>query len=230
MSPKYEIEIKTLLGTRENSETLKNKIKESGGILKAQSKQLNHYFILNNTELFKSQFLRYIKGKHRDLFNKILAKGKNFSVRTRETNSYGDKSSSKVILVVKASIDDNTSSNGVSRMEFEHEMEMALDELDQALLKSGLEYQAKWSREREEYALDDIIVCIDKNAGYGYLAEFEKITDDPEKVPEIKSKLFETMSQFGVEELAQDRLERMFAHYNQNWKDYYGTDDVFIIE
>jgi len=230
MSSKYEIEIKTLLGTRENSETLKNKIKQNGGTLKTQNKQLNHYFILNNTELFKNQFLNHIKEEHRDSFNKILKKGKNFSVRTRETSSYGDESSSKVIFVIKASIDDNTSSNGVSRMEFEHEMEMVLDELDQALLKSGLEYQAKWSREREEYALDDIIVCIDKNAGYGYLAEFEKMTDDPEKVPEIKLKLFDVMSQYGVEELPQDRLERMFAHYNQNWKDYYGTDNVFIIE
>jgi hypothetical protein len=30
--------------------------------------------------------------------------------------------------------------------------------------------------------------------------------------------------------LAQERLERMFAHYNQNWPEYYGTTKVFIIE
>jgi hypothetical protein len=38
------------------------------------------------------------------------------------------------------------------------------------------------------------------------------------------------MQELGVDELAQDRLARMFAHYNQNWPDYYGTDKTFTIE
>jgi len=38
------------------------------------------------------------------------------------------------------------------------------------------------------------------------------------------------MQELGVEELSQDRLERMFSHYNSNWPDYYGTERTFIIE
>jgi adenylate cyclase class IV len=229
MSSKYEIEVKTLIGTKENADLLKSKIKNDGAVLVGNNKQLNHYFVLNDVELFKNNFLQYISADHRDDFNKILTSGKNFSIRTREVTSDGNEHS-KVILVIKASIDEGSSSNAVSRIEFENEMQMSIDELDQALLNSGLEYQAKWSREREEYTLNDIVICIDKNAGYGFLAEFEKVTDDPEKVAEIKASLLHIMAKYGVEELSQDRLERMFAYYNQNWKDYYGTDEVFIIK
>jgi hypothetical protein len=38
------------------------------------------------------------------------------------------------------------------------------------------------------------------------------------------------MAELGVEELLQDRLERMFAHYNEHWQEYYGTDRTFIIQ
>ena len=34
----------------------------------------------------------------------------------------------------------------------------------------------------------------------------------------------------GLVELDQDRLARMFEFYNSNWEDYYGTDNVFIVE
>ncbi len=37
------------------------------------------------------------------------------------------------------------------------------------------------------------------------------------------------MNKLKCEELAQDRLERMFEHYNKNWPEYYGTEKVFLI-
>ena len=40
-------------------------------------------------------------------------------------------------------------------------------------------YQSKWSRERTEYQFSGVNVTIDRNAGYGYLAEFESIENDP---------------------------------------------------
>ena len=131
---------------------------------------------------------------------------------------------------MKASIDDTTSSNGISRMEFESEVDMTLDELDKILLDSDFEYQAKWSRQREEFESGDMNICIDKNAGYGYLAEFEKVIDNADEVEKVKKDLRETMQELGVEELMQDRLERMFAHYNEHWPEYYGTDKIFNIE
>src|SRR5690606_5968193 len=142
--------------------------------------------------------------------------GNSFSIRTRQKDD-------QVLLVVKASVDEGTSANTVSRLEFEEPVNLSLEELDQILLDSGFSYQAKWSRERGEYAYKGINVCLDKNAGYGYLAEFEKILDDESLVNAARDEIAEIMRELGVEELPQDRLERMFAHYNQNWTDYYGT-------
>ncbi len=73
-------------------------------------------------------------------------------------------------------------------------------------------------------------ISIDKNAGYGYLAEFEKITTDESKLDAIKQELLAFMETVGASELKQDRLERMFAHYNAHWPEYYGTEKTFIIE
>ena len=98
------------------------------------------------------------------------------------------------------------------------------------MLESGYHYQAKWSREREEYEYKGANVCLDKNAGYGYLAEFEKIVTDEAEVDAVREELDELMAELGVMELDQGRLARMFAHYNDNWPEYYGTNKTFIIE
>jgi len=221
----FEIEIKSLLGSEENANELKKKLKEfdSNLELKSQNKQLNHYFVGGEVEVLYKKMVEHLPADTHENFKKILTEGKDFSIRTRQLND-------SVIFVVKASIDDTTSSNGISRMEFESKVSMTLDELDQILLACGFSYQAKWSREREEYKSEDMNICIDKNAGYGYLAEFEKVVDDASNVEDIKKSLRDVMQKLGVEELPQDRLERMFAHYNEHWSEYYGTDKIFIIE
>lgn len=223
MSNQYEIEIKSLLGNKENADKLKAEISRQGGEMISKNNQLNHYFILSNQDKFKDNLLPHIENSKKSLFEKILSEGADFSIRTRDTDG-------KVKLVVKASIGNDTSSNGVSRMEFEEEMQMSLDKLDKLLLDAGLEYQAKWSREREEYKLKDVNVCLDKNAGYGYLAEFERVVQDKSLVDSIKSELLGLMASLGVQELPQDRLERMFSYYNDNWRDYYGTGKIFNIK
>jgi predicted adenylyl cyclase CyaB len=219
----YEIEIKSLLGDKKNADTLRDKITKTGGSLVAKNNQLNHYFTVSDVSKFKEKLVPHISEKNRALFNKILAEGSNFSIRTRDTDG-------EVKLVVKASIGSDSSSNGVSRMEFEDTVSITLDELDKLLLDSGLEYQAKWSREREEYKLNDVNICLDRNAGYGYLAEFEKVIPDRAMADSVKAELLSMMKDYGVVELSQDRLERMFAYYNNNWRDYYGTEKVFNIE
>ncbi len=219
----YEIEIKSLLGDKKNADSLRAKINQKGGSLIARNNQLNHYFIVSDVQKFQEKLTPYVSDKNKSLFNKILEEGNNFSIRTRDTDS-------EVKLVIKASIGSDSSSNGVSRMEFEDKLSITLDELDRLLLDSGLEYQAKWSREREEYKLSDTNICLDRNAGYGYLAEFEKVVSNPGLADSIKLELLDIMRGFEVEELPQDRLERMFAYYNNNWKDYYGTEKIFNIE
>lgn len=135
-----------------------------------------------------------------------------------------------MLFVVKASADAGTSANTVSRMEFEEPVDISLVELDAMVLGTGYDYQAKWSREREEYAYKGANVCFDRNAGYGYLAEFEKIVESDASLEEARRAIDELMQELGVEELPQDRLARMFDHYNRNWREYYGTDRTFTIE
>ena len=222
----YEIEIKSLLGSKEKADALKDKLKEVDPSTKLVSSntQLNHYFIDGDFEkLYKAVEPLFLKDNANKL-KEIIDEGRDFSVRTREIDG-------KILLVIKASIDDTTSANGISRMEFEEEAkDKTLDELDKILLDAGFKYQAKWSRERKEYICKGTSVSIDKNAGYGYLAEFERMISDESESNEAQRELRALMDEVGVAELAQDRLERMFAHYNEHWPEYYGTDKIFVIE
>lgn len=221
----YEIEIKSLLGEKINADLLKKKMLDADPSTKLSSKnkQLNHYFeggdVSKLFEVTKDLLSEDARGK----FITMVAKGKNFSVRTRQKDD-------TVLLVLKASIDEGTSSNTVSRLEFEEPVHIPLEALDAKVMDAGFSYQAKWSREREEYDYKGITVCLDRNAGYGYLAEFEKVVADEAKTADARRELEALMSELGVKELAQDRLERMFAHYNAHWGEYYGTEKVFVIE
>lgn len=226
MKHSYEVEIKSLLGSKDSAELLKNNLQKLYPDTKLVSKgsQLNHYFNPPKAfSLLENNFAKYIPEDKKSTFTNILEHGQKLSIRTRDADG-------KVILVIKASVGDDTSSNGVKRIEFESVMPMKLVELDNLLLDSGCTYQAKWSREREEYESGDMHVCIDKNAGYGYLAEFERVTDNESLLDGIRIELLKEMEKLGFSELPQDRLERMFAHYNANWEKYYGTDKIFNIE
>lgn len=225
MTHVYEIEIKSLLGEKDKADELKDMLSARGGLEElGRHSQLNHYFETSgDLSILKDELLPVIPTDKKDAFARIVKEGSDHSVRTREADG-------KVLFVVKASVGDDSSANGVSRMEFEVEVDMTLDELDRILLDSGLSYQAKWSRDREEFRLGDMNITIDKNAGYGYLAEFEKVVKDGAATEEVEKEIRDFMQSCGVEELPQDRLERMFAYYNENWEDYYGTDKIFNIE
>lgn len=226
MKHAYEVEIKSLLGSQDKADKLKKDLVALFPDTKmiSKGKQLNHYF---NTPkdladlVFKLD--EYIPGEKKRTFEDVLKHGEKMSIRTRDADG-------KVILVIKASVGDDTSSNGVKRIEFESVVPLKLAELDQILLDAGCTYQAKWSREREEYGTGDMHVCLDRNAGYGYVAEFEKVTDDDKILDKVRVDLLEIMKRLDVVELPQDRLERMFAHYNSHWGEYYGTDKIFNIE
>ncbi|TSC65228.1 MAG: Uncharacterized protein G01um101477_565 [Candidatus Doudnabacteria bacterium Gr01-1014_77] len=221
----YEIELKSLLGNPLNAEKLVSKMKELDPkmVSKGSHKQLNHYFKDGNLHDLYEKLSEHVQPEKKSLFKEVTEKAKTFSVRTRWADG-------KVILVIKASVDETTSSNGTARLEFESLMNMTLEELDSAILASGFNYQAKWSRERTDYAYKDTAVSIDKNAGYGYLAEFEKTETELENVEPTKVLLREMLKELDIQELPQDRLERMFAFYNDNWQDYYGTEKTFNIE
>lgn len=221
----YEVEVKSLLGSEENAEMLRTKMQEidSATHLTSKNKQLNHYFIGGSMDALVKASEGVISpdahAKLADLLNKVT----NVSVRTRNKDG-------QVLLVAKVSVGDDTSSNGVSRIEFEETVDITLEQLDRVLLGAGFRYQAKWSREREEYVCRGLNVCLDKNAGYGWLAEFEKVVSDEAELPAARVEIDALMQECAVTELPQDRLERMFSFYNEHWPEYYGTDKIFTIQ
>jgi adenylate cyclase class IV len=221
----YEIEIKSLLGDETAARSLVEKMQGLDPACQklSHNSQLNHYFTGGDVHKLYEKVEHLFTGDQHERFQRIAEKGSDFSVRTRQRNE-------EVLLVVKASLDGGTSSNTVSRLEFEEPVELTLNELDELVLSSGYVYEAKWSRDRDEYQYKDIAVCIDHNAGYGYLAEFETVTDDESGLEGIRANLETLMKELEVAELSQERLARMFAHYNENWGDYYGTKKIFNIE
>lgn len=222
----FEIEIKVLLWEKEKALEIIEKIHQNdpNTKLKDKNSQLNHYFLpQGNFEKLVETLKKYIHPDNHQKLHQVIVEGKNHSIRTREVDG-------KLLFVVKASVDDTSSSNGTARIEFEEAIaDLALQELDEIMLAHGFPYQSKWSREREEYSYKDFNVCIDKNAGYGYVAEFEKILSDKSEIDEAKESIRKELALLWIEELAQDRLERMFAHYNAHRPEYYGTEKTFII-
>ena len=221
----YEVEIKALLGGPERAEEIRHAMKKADPAcsMHSKNKQLNHYFEGGTIEKLAQVVSPHLPEQVRAKLENLASRAKSFSVRTRDKDA-------DVLLVVKVSVDDTTSENGIARMEFEEKVPMTLDELDKLVLSAGFTYQAKWSREREEYVCRSVNVTLDRNAGYGWLAEFEQVVDDPAKVENARKEIRALMKELAVEELPQDRLERMFAFYNAHWPEYYGTEKIFVVE
>lgn len=221
----YEVEVKSLLGSPERAELLRKALAKADPSVKllSRNKQLNHYFTGGKLSDLAEETTDKLLPDAAHRFLDIVKNAKDSSVRTREKDG-------EVFLVVKASVDDTTSANGIARLEFEEAVKLSLEDLDRLVQNAGYQYQAKWSREREEYRCLGINVTLDKNAGYGWLAEFEKIISDPSDVENAKAEIASLMQILEVTELSQDRLARMFDYYNSNWQNYYGTEKIFTIE
>jgi adenylate cyclase class IV len=219
-----EIEIKSLLGSADAADTLRAALLARGAALTETSRQLNHYFTGDALAALSDHAAAFLTADDAASLANIIGRARKASVRTRLLNDLS-------LLIVKASLDDTTSANGITRLEFEAPAGgLSLDALDAAVLDCGFAYQAKWSRQRETYRIGDISISLDKNAGYGWLAEFEIMADDERDSEAQTARLRALMAELGVDELAQDRLERMFAYYNANWPSYYGTEETFTVE
>ena len=229
----YEIEIKVLLGTPETKDMFLSKVQSHfpSIFLEYSENQKNHYFDWGSLKEILTSFSPFLSESEKTSLQNIVDTAKSASLRTRETPT-------QTILVVKATVNDESSSNGTARIEWEKDFApFNIDTLDQMILDSGFVYQAKWSRSRDAYKLDDqTVLCIDKNAGYGYVAEFERVLVDNSRediawsIASTRQELLDIIQKLGYEELNQDRLARMFAHYNANWSQYYGTDEVFTLQ
>lgn len=219
-----EIEIKSLLDGRAAADTLRTALLERGAVLVETSVQLNHYFVGDALPTLAARAQAVLSRANAAALSDMVVKARKASVRTRLLNQ-------TVLLIVKAALDETSSANGITRLEFEAEAQgVTLEALDMLVMDAGYQVQAKWSRRREAYRLDDdVVISIDQNAGYGFLAEFEVLARDASQAQTQSARLRGLMNELGLVELAQDRLERMFAYYNAHWRDYYGTDKTFTI-
>jgi adenylate cyclase class IV len=163
----YEVEVKALLGSAEKAQEVRDALKsvDPNCVMLERNRQLNHYFEpgggthgSGTLEKLASVMAPYLRDTARAKLDDMAGRAKSFSVRTRDKDNI-------VLLVVKASVGDDTSENGVSRMEFEESVPLGIVELDDLVLSAGFKYQAKWSREREEYKVGNINICIDKTPG-----------------------------------------------------------------
>ena len=245
----YEIEIKVLLGNESEKDNFMSKVQKSFPDMRHSysESQKNHYFEWGSLEWLLSAFGPKVTHAERAKLENIRDTAKSFSVRTRGTPT-------QTIIVVKATVNDESSSNGTVRIEWEVDLaSMTLEDMDTNVLSAGFVYQAKWSREREWYmfkapnkgfmyelltesqneiqydSTTSVTLCLDKNAGYWYLAEFEMVIEDAEKVENVRKFLLSIIESLGYHELDQARLSRMFDFYNKNWREYYGTEKVFTI-
>jgi len=221
----FEVEIKVLLWSEENVKNLIEKLNSHPDTKPTWwSDQLNHYFLANwKFDTLKSSLQKHIHPDHHEKLDHILQHWKKHSIRTRDADG-------KVLFVVKATADETTSENWTARLEFEEQVFwLTIHDLDKLILANGFTYQSKWSRKRKDYKYKDFNVSIDKNAWYGYLAEFEKIISNPDEIDQAKQSIRDELENLWIQELAQDRLERMFTFYNANWPEYYGTEKTFTI-
>src|SRR3990167_10445131 len=92
MGHQYEIEIKSLLGEKTNADAFRDRLTGKGAVLALSGKQLNHYFVGNDLTKFHKNLLPLVPEVKKELFAKIVTSGKNFSIRTRQTDD-------KVLLV-----------------------------------------------------------------------------------------------------------------------------------
>jgi len=221
----YEVEVKSLLGSETRAAELCEAMKkvDPSSELVSKNKQLNHYFEGGTLKSLAEVISSHLSGLADVKLGEMVQQAKSFSVRTRDKDG-------AVYFVVKASVGADTSDNGVARIELEEKLDLSLEELDKLVLSAGFSYQAKWSREREEYLCKNVNVTLDKNAGYGWVAEFELVVKDAAQVEDARRQVLALMGELGAGELPQERLERMFSFYNSHWQEYYGTDKIFTVE
>ena len=136
----YEVEIKSLLGSKERADQVRSAMQKAdpASTLTSRNKQLNHYFADGRLDSLEQTVSPKISNEAQIRFHDIAQKAKEFSVRTREKDG-------AVLLVVKASVGDDTSANGISRIEFEEKIPVSLETLDKMILGSGFKYHPKHS-------------------------------------------------------------------------------------
>lgn len=227
VAQQYEVEVKTLLGDQAAADAFIGKLQAADPELSqiGESSQLNHYFDESGDPAALLEAVKpTLKLADFESFKQILDQSKTFALRTRQD-------SAGVKLVIKAAKDGEDVQHAVERLEGEYLTDQAaIDEMDAKIQAAGYGFLSKWSRDRKEFKFKDNTVTLDRNAGYGYVAEFERIVTEESATAAAKQSILDELAALGLEELSQERIGRMFTHYNEHWPEYYRTNKTFIVE
>lgn len=222
---KYEVEARALLGSEAAVVHLKKEMADCVPpcIFKGRELQKTHYFEGGDITVLPHVFATLLTKNQNKELARIAQDAHNWTVRTREGHR-------DITLIIKTASDGVDIMHGSVRREFEGNIALSLEDLDEVLLGAGFKYQSKWSRTREIYHYLDISVCIDLNAGYGYVVEIEKIVQKEGNINGARESVISVMETLGVEESSEKYLQKMFEYYVTHWEEYYGTKRIFTIK
>ncbi len=223
----YEIELKVLLGsTTDRDRFMTNARAKFPDLAQTLDEaQLNHYFTGDVSTRIADAFVEKISTERLGELRSIIEKGSDFSIRSRFI------APDRTILVFKVSMGHGSAVHGAIREEWEEELPgMSINELDALLLSTGLIYLSKWSRKRQTFETGTgISLCVEQNAGYGHVVEIERVVHTERDGILARDELRRLARELGFEAVNPERLNRMFAYYNQHWPKYYGTEEIFTV-
>lgn len=92
------------------------------------------------------------------------------------------------------------------------------EKLEQLFLALGYNISIKWFRRRHAFTWGDIDVAVDYTKGYGYIVEFEKLSDADgaeETVGYLKTKFAE----LGIAITPKEEFDEKYQHYKEHWRE-----------
>lgn len=224
MNNKFEIEIKSLLRSRKEMDAFLSRLDSLNPKLISTTKRYNDYYIKGDFDKLLTNIKPFLSEEELLKLSDILLQGKNHSIRAKSIDG-------EVSIVVKSASGNSNGHNGTARWEFEAKVpSLEFNQLNQIFLDSDFEIQARWSQTREDYVCNDISISTSFSPGYGYIVEFEKTTEDFANANKLKNELEKFMHELNLQEVTENKLDRMFQYYNKNWNEYYETDKVFFID
>lgn len=103
------------------------------------------------------------------------------------------------------------------------------EKLDTILTNLGYEYDTKWHRERTEYRYEAFTIVVDFNAGYGWVAEIEKVVGEGEE-DAAKKDILDLAEKIGLEPTPPEVFDNMYKYYKENWQHYYDSGETFTLD
>ncbi len=218
----YEVEIKCLIPGKLEVDRLVDRMKNLDPSCKylVRNELRNHYFDCDNTQYLQAVGTKFLRGPDLIRLNDVIDQSEVISMRTRCKND-------QVLLIAKGVPAGGDAIHGSSRLELEVVVDVKIEELDQALVDSGLVVLAKWSGYKDVYKFLDITIEIQFSAGYGYMVELEKVVTSQAQATVAEARVRQVAKDLGLAEVDHDLIGRMYDYYNAHWSEYYDTDKTF---